>query len=213
MSYFVKEIFYSIQGEGFYTGRPAVFCRFAGCNLWSGKEADRDKAICKFCDTDFVGCDGEEGGEFKAAVDLADRIAKLWPQKNVNAVRPFAVFTGGEPLLQMDAGLISALQDKGFEIAVETNGTILPPAGVDWICVSPKANAQPVLRSGNELKLVFPQEGAAPEEYAMLDFQYFFLQPMDSPDSEKNATFALEYVKSHPQWRLSLQMHKILKIK
>ena len=213
MSYLVKEIFYSIQGEGFHTGRPAVFCRFAGCNLWSGKEADRDKAICKFCDTDFVGCDGEEGGEFRGAMDLAERIAKLWPQKNGSFVRPFVVFTGGEPLLQMDAGLISAAHDKGFEIAVETNGTILPPAGVDWICVSPKAKAQPVLRSGNELKLVFPQEGAAPEKYATLDFQHFFLQPMDSPDSEKNARFALEYVKSHPQWRLSLQMHKILKIK
>ena len=213
MSYFVKEIFYSIQGEGFYTGRPAVFCRFAGCNLWSGKEADRQKAICKWCDTDFVGCDGEEGGEFKTVVDLADRIAKLWPQKNVSSVRPFVVFTGGEPLLQLDVRLIAALHEKGFEIAVETNGTILPPAGIDWICVSPKANAELLLRSGNELKLVFPQEGTGPEKYAMMDFQHFFLQPMDSPDSEKNTKLALEYVKSHPQWRLSLQVHKILKIK
>jgi 7-carboxy-7-deazaguanine synthase len=213
LSYLVKEIFYSIQGEGFHAGRPAVFCRFAGCNLWSGKEADRDKAICKFCDTDFVGCDGEEGGEFQTAADLADRIAKLWPKENTSSIRPFVVCTGGEPLLQLDAGLISALHAKGFEIAVETNGTILPPAGVDWICVSPKANAQPVLRSGNELKLVFPQEGTAPEKYAMLDFQHFFIQPMESPDSEKNERLALEYVKSHPQWRLSLQIHKILKIK
>ncbi|HNY50182.1 MAG TPA: 7-carboxy-7-deazaguanine synthase [Smithella sp.] len=213
MSYFIKEIFYSIQGEGFYTGRPAVFCRFAGCNLWSGKEADRDKAICKFCDTDFVGCEGEEGGEFKTAMDLADRIAKLWPQKNKNSVRPFVVCTGGEPLLQMDVGLISALHEKGFEIAVETNGTILPPAGVDWICVSPKANAELLLSSGNELKLVFPQEATGPEKYAMMDFQHFFLQPMDSPDSEKNTRLTLEYVKCHPQWRLSLQVHKILKIK
>ena len=213
MSYVVKEIFYSIQGEGFYTGRPAVFCRFAGCNLWSGKEADRYKAICKFCDTDFVGCDGEEGGTFKTAMDLADRITKLWPQKNVSSVRPFVVCTGGEPLLQLDAGLISALHDQGFEVAVETNGTLLPPAGIDWICVSPKANAELLLRSGNELKLVFPQEGTGPEMYEMMNFQHFFLQPMDSSDSEKNTKLALEYVKSHSPWRLSLQMHKILKIK
>ena len=213
MSYLVKEIFYSIQGEGFYSGRPAIFCRFAGCNLWSGKEADREKAICKFCDTDFVGCDGEDGGNFQTAIELAGKIEKLWPEKNLKSVRPFVVCTGGEPLLQLDAELISALHEKGFEIAVETNGTILPPEGIDWICVSPKAGAKLLLRSGQELKLVFPQEGAEPEKYAMLNFQHFFLQPLDSPDREINTRLAMEYVLSHPQWRLSLQMHKILGIK
>lgn len=213
MSYLVKEIFYSIQGEGFYSGRPAIFCRFAGCNLWSGKEADRERAICKFCDTDFVGCDGEDGGEFQTAIELAGIIKKLWPEKNLKSVRPFVICTGGEPLLQLDAELISALHEKGFEIAIETNGTILPPEGIDWICVSPKAGAKLLLGSGNELKLVFPQEGAQPEKYAMLNFHHFFLQPLDSPDPDINTRLAMEYVLCHPQWRLSLQIHKILGIK
>ncbi|MEN6421681.1 MAG: 7-carboxy-7-deazaguanine synthase [Smithella sp.] len=211
MSYFIKEIFYSLQGEGFYAGRPAVFCRFAGCNLWSGKEVDRKSAVCKFCDTDFVGCDGPEGGQFQTAIELAEKIKKLWPGEKSS--RPFVVCTGGEPLLQLDAGLLSALHDKGFEVAVETNGTILPPEGIDWVCVSPKAGAQLLLRSGQELKLIFPQKGAEPEKYAMLNFQHFFLQPMDSPDLEMNTRRTLEYVLSHPQWRLSLQLHKILGMK
>jgi len=213
LSYLVKEIFFSIQGEGFYTGRPAVFCRFAGCNLWSGKASDRREAVCKFCDTDFVGCDGPGGGVYQDGKELSEIIRKLWPGKASDPERPFVVCTGGEPLLQLDAELLSALHGKGFEIAVETNGTILPPAGIDWVCVSPKAGAQLVLRSGQELKLVFPQEGAEPEKYATLDFQHFFLQPLASPDQDMNTREALEYVLSHPQWRLSLQTHKILGIR
>lgn len=213
MSYLIKGIFYSIQGEGFYTGRPAVFCRFAGCNLWSGKEADRTKAVCKFCDTDFIGYDGLEGGVYKSKEELSEQIEKLWPEKKLKSIRRFVVFTGGEPLLQLDAGLIAVLHEKGFEIAVETNGTILPPEGIDWMCVSPKADAKLLLRSGQELKLVFPQEGAQPEKYAMLNFQHFFLQPLDSFDRDNNTRLALEYVLSHPQWRLSLQIHKILGVK
>jgi len=213
LGYFIKDIFYSIQGEGFYTGRPAVFCRFAGCNLWSGKEADREKAVCKFCDTDFAGFDKPEGGLFPTPEELSGRIKELWPDKNMKSARALVVCTGGEPLLQLDARLVSALREKGFEVAVETNGTIEPPEGIDWICVSPKAGAQLLLRSGQELKLVFPQQGAEPEKYSMLDFQYFFLQPMDSPYREINMRFALEYVLAHPQWRLGLQTHKILGIK
>jgi 7-carboxy-7-deazaguanine synthase len=213
LSYSVKEIFYSIQGEGFYSGRPAVLCRFSGCNLWSGKEADREKAVCKFCDTDFVGCDGPEGGQFSTPTELVNKIEKLWPTENLESGRPLVVCTGGEPLLQLDAVLISALHEKGWEVAVETNGTLLPPSGIDWICVSPKAGAKLLLRSGQELKLVFPQPGAEPEKYALLDFQYFFLQPMDSSDRDINTRLALEYVLSHPQWRLSLQTHKILGVK
>ena len=213
LSYLVKEIFYSIQGEGFYSGRPAVFCRFAGCNLWSGKEADREKAVCQFCDTDFIGCDEPEGGQFQTPAELRLRIEKLWPEENVKSTRPLVVFTGGEPLLQLDIELISTLHEKGWEVAVETNGTLLPPPGIDWICVSPKVGAKLLLHSGQELKLVFPQPGAQPEKYAMLDFQHFFLQPMDSPDREMNTRLALEYVLSHPQWRLGLQTHKILRIK
>ncbi len=213
MSYFVKEIFYSIQGEGFYSGRPAVFCRFAGCNLWSGKQADREKAVCKICDTDFVGYDEPKGGLFRTQEELSGRIEELWPKENIKSAKAMVVCTGGEPLLQLDSGLISALHEKGFEVAVETNGTILPPEGIDWICVSPKAGAQLLLCSGQELKLVFPQPGAEPEKYAMLDFQYFFLQPMDSPDREISMRLALEYVLAHPQWRLGIQTHKILGIK
>jgi len=213
LSYFIRDIFYSIQGEGYNCGRPAVFCRFAGCNLWSGKENDREGAVCKFCDTDFAGYDKPEGGLFSTPEELSGRIRELWPDKDMKPSKSLVVCTGGEPLLQLDAGLVSALHKKGFEVAVETNGTIEPPEGIDWICVSPKAGAGLLLRSGQELKLVFPQQGAEPEKYSMLDFRYFFLQPMDSPDIEVNTRLALEYVLAHPQWRLSLQTHKILGIK
>ena len=214
MSYSVKEIFYSLQGEGFHAGRPAVFCRFAGCNLWSGKEADREKAVCKFCDTDFIGTDGPEGGKFETASELAQSIARLWPVKKKDRLaRPFVVCTGGEPLLQLNAQLLSAFHREGFEVAVETNGTMLPPAGIDWLCVSPKADAALVLRSGQELKLVFPQAEASPEKFTFLDFQYFFLQPQDGLDLKKNTKLTVDYVLAHPQWRLSLQAHKILNIK
>jgi 7-carboxy-7-deazaguanine synthase len=213
LSYRVKEIFYSLQGEGFYAGRPAVFCRFAGCNLWSGKEADRPDAVCKFCDTDFLGTDGPEGGKFAAAGELAQRIAQLWPPQKKESIRPFVVCTGGEPFLQLDSNLITALHQEGFEVAVETNGTIEPPAGIDWLCISPKIGAELVVRAGQELKLVFPQAGVNPEAFASLDFQYFFLQPLDGPDLLENTRLAVEYVLAHPQWRLSIQIHKILNIK
>ena len=213
MSYQVKKIFYSLQGEGFYTGRPAVFCRFAVCNLWSGKEEDREDALCQFCDTNFVGTEGQRGGEYETAVELVRCIAQLWPVTKRKSEKPFVVCTGGEPLLQLDEKLISALHAAGFIVAVETNGTILPPEGIDWLCVSPKANAKLVVRSGQELKLVYPQEGVSPEDYINLDFQYFFLQPLDRHEIEKNKRLAVEYVLSHPQWRLSLQTHKILGIK
>jgi len=212
LSYFIKEIFYSVQGEGFYTGRPAVFCRFAGCNLWSGRESDRSKAICRFCDTDFVGCNGEGGGEYRSAEEGAHQIEKRWPERKKKSARPFVVCTGGEPLLQLDEEFISALRAKGFEIAVETNGTILPPSGIDWICVSPKAGTDLLVQSGDELKLVYPQPEAEPERYEHLHFGHFFLQPLDSTDLKNNTRLALEYVLSHPQWRLSLQMHKRLGI-
>jgi len=213
LGYLVKEIFYSIQGEGFHFGRPAVFCRFAGCNLWSGKEADRKNAQCKFCDTDFMGIDGPEGGHFPSAGQLAKKVRQLWPGNNTKSVKPFVVCTGGEPLLQLDAELITALHQEDLEIAVETNGTIIPPPDIDWICVSPKADAELLLRSGQELKLVFPQRGAEPEKYDQLDFQNFFLQPMDNSDREANVQKALDYVLTHPQWRISLQLHKILGVK
>ncbi|MGD0022173.1 MAG: 7-carboxy-7-deazaguanine synthase [Smithellaceae bacterium] len=213
MGYLVKEIFYSIQGEGFHSGRPAVFCRFAGCNLWSGKEEDRKDALCKFCDTDFVGIDGPEGGHFPSAGKLAKKVRQLWPENDAKAAKPFVVCTGGEPLLQLDAELITALHDEGFKIAVETNGTIMPPSDVDWLCVSPKAGAELLLRSGQELKLIFPQLGAEPGKYDQLDFQHFFLQPMDSTDNEANMEKTLDYVLTHPQWRISLQLHKILGVK
>ena len=213
MSYLVKEIFYSIQGEGYYVGRPAVFCRFAGCNLWSGKEEDRKDSFCKFCDTDFVGFDGQEGGKYESATQLAKRIRQFWPQADMKSAKPFVVCTGGEPLLQLDAALITALHDEGLEIAVETNGTIIPPAGIDWICVSPKAGAELMQLCGQELKLVFPQPGAEPEKYAHLDFRHFFLQPLDGPQRDLNTKMALQYCLAHPQWRISLQLHKILKVR
>jgi 7-carboxy-7-deazaguanine synthase len=216
MSYAVKEIFYTLQGEGANAGRAAVFCRFAGCNLWSGQEADRETAVCQFCDTDFVGTDGAGGGKFASATELARAIRAEWPGKEPagrKGPRPLVVCTGGEPLLQLDAELIHALHDAGFEIAVETNGTILPPDGIDWICVSPKAGADLLLRRGDELKLIFPQEDARPEKFEEFDFERFFLQPMDGPMREQNTQAALDYCLAHPNWRLSLQTHKIVGIR
>lgn len=210
MAYSVKEIFYTLQGEGGQTGRPAVFCRFAGCNLWSGREADRASAVCTFCDTDFVDTDGPGGGRFATAGALADAVASAWPAR-AGGTR-FVVCTGGEPLLQLDAAVVAALHAKGFEIAVETNGTRLPPAGLDWICVSPKAGAELLLRTGDELKLVYPQAGAEPERFEPLAFRHFFLQPMDGPDRERHTQAALQYCLAHPRWRLSLQTHKLLGI-
>ncbi len=212
MAYAVKEIYYTLQGEGHMSGRPAVFLRFAGCNLWSGHERDRATAICQFCDTDFVGIDGIGGGRFSTALELADAVYQAWPQKNARRSIPYVVCTGGEPLLQLNVDLISALQTRGFEVAVETNGTLLPPEGLDWICVSPKAGAPLLLNQGQELKLVYPQEHARPSMYETLDFEYFFLQPMDGPDITKNTQAALTYCMEHPQWRLSIQIHKALKI-
>jgi 7-carboxy-7-deazaguanine synthase len=210
MSYSVKEIFYTLQGEGANTGRPAVFCRFAGCNLWTGREQDRDTATCQFCDTDFVGTDGPGGGRFVSPEALADAVADAWPPERRG--QRFVVCTGGEPLLQLDAPLIAALHDRQFEVAVETNGTQEPPPGIDWLCVSPKAGAGLVVRRGDELKLVFPQAGAAPEDFENLEFQHFFLQPMDGPEREANTAAALQYCLAHPRWRLSLQTHKLLGI-
>lgn len=210
MAYSVKEIFYTLQGEGAQTGRPAVFCRFAGCNLWSGREADRASAVCTFCDTDFVDTDGPGGGRFATADALATAVAAAWPAGAGGL--PFVVCTGGEPLLQLDAELVSALHRRGFEIAVETNGTRPPPPGLDWICVSPKAGAELVVRAGDELKLVYPQTGAEPERFEPLAFRHFFLQPMDGPARERNTDAALRYCLAHPRWRLSLQTHKLLGI-
>lgn len=210
MTYKVKEIFYTLQGEGTHAGRPAVFCRFASCNLWTGQEKDRERAICKFCDTDFVGTDGEGGGKFADADALAEAVASKWPTGT--AGEPMVVFTGGEPLLQLDDAAVAAIKAAGFYVAVETNGTILPPAGIDWLCVSPKAGAPLVVRGGNELKLVYPQDGAEPERYEALGFEHFFLQPMDGPDREDNTAAALRYCLAHPRWRLSLQTHKLLGI-
>ncbi|MGO9318951.1 MAG: 7-carboxy-7-deazaguanine synthase [Terracidiphilus sp.] len=211
MSYSVKEIYYTLQGEGAQAGRAAVFCRFAGCNLWSGREADRPEAICRFCDTDFLGVDGEGGGRFEAAEDLAAAVERKWPTESGLGKR-FVVCTGGEPLLQLDAELIAALHERNFEIAVETNGTIAAPQGVDWLTVSPKAGAELKQRSGDELKLVFPQLGVDPAEFVALAFRHFFLQPMDGPNREAYTGLALRYCLDHPQWRLSLQTHKLLGI-
>ena len=210
MSYSVKEIYYTLQGEGAQTGRAAVFLRFAGCNLWTGLERDRAKATCQFCDTDFVGTDGPGGGVFKTAEELAHAVEAKWP-KDARG-KCYVVCTGGEPLLQLDVPVIDALHRLGFEIGVETNGTQQAPPGLDWICVSPKANAELVLKRGNELKLIYPQEGVAPERYADLSFDNFFLQPMDSPQRDANTRAATEYCLAHPQWRLSLQTHKLLGI-
>lgn len=210
MTFAVKDIFYTLQGEGVNAGRPAVFLRFAGCNLWSGREEDRAGATCAFCDTDFVGTDGEGGGSFDGAEALAQSVAARWPRDG--SARRFVVATGGEPLLQMTAELIDALHARGFEIAVETNGTQACPAGVDWLTVSPKAGAPLVLKSGDELKLIYPQAGALPEQFESLDFAHFLLQPMDGPEVARNTRLALDYCLKHPRWRLSLQTHKFLGI-
>lgn len=209
MTYSVKEMFYTLQGEGARAGRPAVFMRFAGCNLWSGREEDRAKAVCQFCDTQFVGTDGDGGGKFERAEDLARAAAALWPGGGA----PYVVCTGGEPSLQLDAPLIDALHAAGFEIAIETNGTLPTPAGVDWICVSPKANTQLAQTSGHELKLVYPQADAQPARFEQLAFENFYLQPMDSPQRAENTRAAIAYCLAHPRWRLSVQTHKDLGIR
>ena len=210
MTYSVKEIFYTLQGEGANAGRPAVFCRFAGCNLWTGREEDRADAVCTFCDTDFVGTDGEGGGKFKTADLLADEIVKHWGDTPSHR---FVVLTGGEPLLQVDPALVDALHARLFTIAIETNGTIEPPPGIDWICVSPKADSKIVVTNGDELKLVFPQDGVDPERYADLAFTHFFLQPMDNLLQSTNQRLAMQYCLAHPQWKLGLQTHKMLGIR
>jgi len=212
MAYAVKECFYTLQGEGARTGRAAVFCRFAGCNLWSGREQDRAAAVCDFCDTDFRGTDGPGGGRFDTAEALAERIAATWQGVSGTAVPPYLVCTGGEPLLQLDAALIDAVHGRGFEIAIESNGTLPVPAGVDWICISPKADAALMQTSGDELKLVYPQPLAPPERFEGLDFRFFFLQPMDGPALADNTAAAIAHCKAHPRWRLSLQTHKMLGI-
>lgn len=212
MAYSVKEMYYTLQGEGAHAGRPAVFLRFAGCNLWTGLEKDRSTAVCTFCDTDFVGIDGPNGGKFQTADALVGKVSTLWPASQQGTVKPYVVCTGGEPLLQLDAALVLAFHDEGFEIAIETNGTRQPPEGIDWICVSPKAGAPLVLTSGNELKLVYKQAGALPGDFDQLSFDYYFLQPMDGPKVQEYTREAMEYCLQHPQWRLSLQTHKILNI-
>lgn len=212
MAYRVKEIFYTLQGEGTHAGRPAVFCRFAGCNLWSGQERHRPAALCRFCDTDFVGTNGPGGGRFGTAVDLAGAVRAAWPGGDHPLADPYVVCTGGEPLLQLDGAAIEALHGVGFAVAVETNGTRAAPAGLDWICVSPKAGASLVIGRADELKLVYPQRGAPPADFEDLGIPRLFLQPMDGPDREDNTRRAVEYCLAHPQWRLSLQAHKYLGI-
>lgn len=210
MTYSVKEIFYTLQGEGAQAGRPAVFCRFAGCNLWSGREEDRASATCRFCDTDFVGTDGVNGGKFSTADALAEAVDAQWPAGR--PVRKYVVFTGGEPLLQLDLALVEAMHARGFEVAIETNGTLPVPAGVDWVCVSPKQGATLAVSRGDELKLVLPQEGQDLAAFEKLDFSHFFLQPMDGPDKTRNTQLAIEACKANPVWRLSIQTHKLLQI-
>jgi 7-carboxy-7-deazaguanine synthase (Cx14CxxC type) len=210
MVYFIKEAFRTLQGEGRNAGRVAVFCRFAGCNLWSGREADRAAAVCRFCDTDFVGVDGEGGGRFDAAAALAAHLAVLWGS---GTAERFVVLTGGEPLLQVDPALVDALHAEGFEIALESNGSLPSVAGIDWVCISPKANAPLVQTFGDELKLVYPQPGAEPARYERLDFRHFLLQPMDGPEILRNTKAATDYCLAHPRWRLSLQTHKTIGIK
>lgn len=209
MTYAVKELFYTLQGEGAQAGRPAVFCRFSGCNLWSGREVDRGLAVCRFCDTDFVGTNGPGGGKFADAGDLAAAVAKTWKHEGG---RPYVVCTGGEPLLQIDDLLIKALHQQGFEVAIETNGTIAAPKGIDWICVSPKIGSKLVQVRGHELKLVYPQVDGDPARFEHLDFAHFYLQPMDGPEITKNTERAVQYCLEHPRWRLSLQTHKLLGI-
>ncbi len=213
MTYSVREMYYTLQGEGAQSGRPAVFLRFAGCNLWSGRERDRATTVCRFCDTEFVGTDGPGGGKFASATQLAAMVATLWPKAEVRSA-PYVVCTGGEPLLQLDRAAIDALHAHGFEVGVETNGTIIAPQGLDWICVSPKAGATVVQKFGDELKLVYPQREAEaqPERFETLSFTHHFLQPLDDANKDKNTTAAIEYCLQHPQWKLSLQMHKLIGI-
>jgi len=216
MIYTVKEIYYTLQGEGANAGRAAVFCRFAGCNLWTGREEDRERAVCRFCDTDFIGIDGPGGGKFDSATNLAAAVAEKWPSTSLQpspAGRPLVVCTGGEPLLQLDKAAVDAFHAAGFEVAIETNGTKLPPDGVDWVCVSPKMGAELVLRTGSELKLVYPQADGDPARFAGLDFDHFYLQPMDGPEQLRNIQLATDYCLQHPQWRLSLQTHKLIGIR
>ncbi|HAZ78580.1 MAG TPA: 7-carboxy-7-deazaguanine synthase [Porticoccaceae bacterium] len=210
MSYAVKEIFYSLQGEGAHAGRPAIFCRFTGCNLWSGKEKHRAEAICQFCDTDFVGTDGDGGGTFVDAKSLASRVRSFWPESITDDVHPYVICTGGEPLLQLDEALVSAFHTEGIEVAIETNGTIVVPEGIDWVCVSPKFGADLVVESGNEIKLVYPQNGHQPSDFANLQFDYFFLQPMFEHQENNNVQLTVDYCLKHPRWSLSLQTHKLL---
>ncbi len=210
MTYHIKEIYYTLQGEGVRVGTPAVFCRFAGCNLWSGREEDRADAVCSFCDTDFVGVNGPGGGQFSTANLVAEAVAACWP--SVSTAPRAVVCTGGEPLLQLDGNLLGALHQHGFVVAVETNGTVVPPPGIDWITVSPKARATLALTTGNELKLVFPQAGVDPAQFLSLEFEHFLLQPMDGPEISRHTHAATAYCLSHPEWRLSLQVHKMLGI-
>ena len=213
MTYTVREIYYTLQGEGARTGRPAVFLRFTGCNLWSGREQHRAAAVCRFCDTEFVGTDGPAGGKYESVEELVEAVVAQWPRA-ARGARPYLVCTGGEPLLQLDDALLRGFHDAGFEVGVETNGTIAAPAGIDWLCVSPKGDAPLMQRSGDELKLVYPQAEpeAQPENFVDLDFEYFYLQPLDDPDREENTRRALQYCLEHPRWQLSLQTHKLLGI-
>ncbi len=212
MVYQVKEIFYTLQGEGGQAGRPAVFCRFALCNLWTGHERDRHRAVCQFCDTDFVGTDGPGGGRFRSAADLAAAVAKAWAGQPSDRARPLVVCTGGEPTLQLDGPAVAALHAEGFEVAIETNGTRPLPPGLDWVCVSPKAGTELAVQAGDELKLVYPQAGAPPERFELPGFRRLRLQPMDGPDRVANTRAAIEYCLAHPQWQLSVQSHKYLGI-
>lgn len=207
--YKVKEIYYTLQGEGYHTGRPAVFLRFTGCNLWSGLEKDRSSAVCQFCDTDFFGTDGENGGKYKTS-DLVEKVKSLWPANTPEKV--FIVCTGGEPALQLDSELLDAFHQEQFEVAIETNGTVPLPQGIDWVCVSPKASAPLVISEADELKLVFPQKGIHPDDFVHFDAKNFYLQPMDSPELASNTELAIDYCKSHPKWKLSTQTHKFLHI-
>ena len=210
MAYAVKEIFYSLQGEGAHAGRPAIFCRFTGCNLWSGQEKHRADAVCQFCDTDFVGTDGDGGGGFTNAVALAKAVVSYWPESITDVIHPYVICTGGEPLLQLDKDLIEAFHNEGVELAIETNGTLPVPEGVDWVCVSPKSGSTVVVEKGDEIKLVYPQEGHQPSDFVHLNFEHFFLQPMFDEDENGHIKETIEYCLTHPRWSLSLQSHKLL---
>ena len=210
MAYAVKEMFYSLQGEGAHAGRPAIFCRFTGCNLWSGQEKHRADAVCQFCDTDFVGTEGDGGGSFTNAVALAKAVVSYWPESITDVIHPYVICTGGEPLLQLDKDLIEAFHNEGVELAIETNGTLPVPEGVDWVCVSPKSGSTVVVEKGDEIKLVYPQEGHQPSDFVHLNFEHFFLQPMFDEDENEHVKETIEYCLTHPRWSLSLQSHKLL---